>query len=455
MAKTMSRSTRDEYLQKMRCRYRRYTGKPAKGRLLDEFCTVTGHERKYATKLLAGHRGPRCGTGDAAPSRGGRPRTYDPAVAGVLHEIWRHSEQPCGKRLRPMLGHWLPFYEKRYGTLPATVREGVLTISAAQIDRVLAPRKAGAGVVNRRTPKSHSAIKALVPVRAECWDAIEPGWTEADTVAHCGGDMGGSFLWSLTATDIFSGWTEVRATWNRGQHGVCAAFSEIEAALPFGLLGVDTDNGGEFLNHHLHRHFTGRKKPVAMTRSRPYHKNDQAHVEQKNSTHVRQLLGFDRLGHDLVVPLVTELLEAWSIWRNAFTTTFKQIEKKRIGSKTVRKHEKVPRTPCERLIAYREACADHAAVAALRAWKAPHDPFELKDWIEERLTLIWKLDAALTIAESEGEYDMEGVAAPFFRGHLRYAPKPPKKRNPGRKPRLKSHPETTTLNKATDASKAA
>jgi hypothetical protein len=454
MAKTMSRSTRDEYLEMMRCRYRRYTGKPARGRLLDEFCLLTGHERKYATKLLCGRRGP-SGGANGAPSRGGRPPTYDAAVTVVLHGIWKHSEQPCGKRLKPMLRTWLPFYEKRYGTLPAKIRDGVLSISAAQIDRVLAPRKVGAGAVNRRTPKPNAAIKALVPVRAESWDAREPGWIEADTVAHCGGDMGGSFLWSLTATDIFSGWTEVRATWNRGQHGVCAAFTRIETEFPFDLLGVDTDNGGEFLNHHLHRHFRGRENPVEMTRSRPYHKNDQAHVEQKNSTHVRQLLGFERLGHDLAVPLVDGLLEAWSIWRNAFTTTFKQTESKRVGSKTVRRHEKVPKTPCERLIEYWEATGDQAAGKALRERRDLHDPFELKDWIEERLARIWKLDAALTLAQSEGETDLEGVAAPFLRGLLRYAPTAPQKRKPVRTSPLKSHLKPPTPKNATEAPKAA
>lgn len=165
----------------------------------------------------------------------------------------------------------------------------------------------------------------------------------------------------------------MRATWNRGQYGFCSAFVEIEGELPFALLGVDTDNGSEFLNHHLHRHFRGREKAVAMTRSRPSHKNDQAHVEQKNSTHVRQLLGFERIGHDLVVPLVDGLLEAGSIWRNAYTTTFKQTGKKRIGSKTVRRHEKVPKTPCDRLIEYRECSGDSAAADALRTWSDVHD----------------------------------------------------------------------------------
>ena len=427
MAKTMSRHTRDEYLEKMRGRYQRSTGRRAKGKLLDEFCEVTEHERKYASKLLSKLRGP-CGKGSGTPNSGGRPKIYDAEVIRIIFEIWKCCEQPCGKRLVPMLKLWLPYYEERHGPLSEATRHAVLTISASQIDRVLAPKKTGRGKINRRTPKTNAAIKALVPIRAECWNATEPGWIEADTVAHCGGDMSGSFLWTLTATDIYSGWTEVRASWNRGQHNVCGAFSKIEEGLPFTILGVDTDNGGEFLNYHLHAFFTERKRPVEMSRSRPYQKNDQAHVEQKNSTHVRQLLGHDRLGHDLLLKPVFELLEAWSVWRNCFTTTFKQIEKRREGSKTVRKHEKVPLTPCERLLLYCRASGDEATARSLEIWRALHDPFELKDWIEKRLKMIWKLDAALIVAENEGITDLEGVAAPILRGHLRSAPVAPQNR---------------------------
>ncbi len=179
------------------------------------------------------------------------------------------------------------------------------------------------------------------------------------------------------------------------------------------------------MNNHLHTYFTKRKKPVEMSRSRPYQKNDQAHVEQKNSTHVRQLLGYDRLGHDFLVKPVFELLEAWSVWRNCFTTTFKQIEKRREGSKTVRKHEKVPLTPCERLLRYCRESGDEATADALETWRSLHDPFELKDWIEKRLKMIWKLDAALIVAENEGITALEGVAEPILRGHLRSAPVAP------------------------------
>ena len=446
MAKTMSQTARNEYLETMRDRYRRYSGKRAKTTLLDEFCKVTGHERKYANKLLRRLRGPQR-KGSHAPKKRGREKIYDDIVLGVLFDIWKHSEQPCGKRLRPMLKDWLPFYEKRSGKLSSDTKGSILTISAAQIDRVLAPRKIGHGINKRRPPKANAALKALVAIRAESWNAKTPGWLEADTVAHCDGDLRESFIWSLTATDIFSGWTEVRPSWNRGQHNVCDAFIEIEKHLPFTILGVDTDNGGEFLNYHLYRHFTAREKPVEMTRSRPYYKNDQAHVEQKNSTHVRQLLGYGRLGHDLLLKPIFELLEAWCVWRNCFTTTFKQIENRREGNKMIRRHEKVPQTPCARLIDYCQSVGDNTTVEALSQWKEQFDPFELKEWIEKKLIQIWKLDRALTAAENEGETDLEGVAAPILRGSLRYAPTAPQ----NRKHDVNLYFKTNTNNKANKA----
>ena len=427
MAKTMSRSSRDEYLEKMRDRYRRRPGKAARSALLDEFCEVTGHERKYANKLLRRQRGPKR-RGGASPRARGMPKIYDEDVVGVLFAIWKHSEQPCGKRLAPMLADWLPFYEKHHGELSGETRGKVLAISPAQIDRVLAARKVGVALRKRRTPKANAALKKLIPIRAENWDAKQPGWLEADTVAHCGGDMGESFIWSLTATDIFSGWTEVRPSWNRGQHSVCAAFTVIEERLPFTILGVDTDNGGEFLNYHLHHHFTGREHPVEMTRARPYQKNDQAHVEQKNSTHVRQLLGHDRLDHQPVMKPLFELLEAWCVWRNHFTTSFKQIEHRREGSRTIRRHEKVPQTPCQRLIDYCRRVGDEATAESLAAQRAQLDPFELKSWIEKKLAQIWRLDSTLSEAENEGKTDLEGVADPILRRHLRSAPIAPQNR---------------------------
>jgi hypothetical protein len=382
-------------------------------------------------------------------------KTYDERVVDVLFEIWRYSEQPCGKRLAPMLRDWLPCYEKHHGELTGKTRADVLSISPAQIDRVLASRKVGVARRKRRTPKANAALKKLIPIRAEKWDATQPGWLEADTVAHCGGEMGGSFLWSLTATDIFSGWTAVQPSWNRGQHNVCEAFGVIESSLPFTILGVDTDNGSEFINWHLHRYFTGREHPVEVTRARSYHKNDQAHVEQKNSTHVRQLLGHDRLGYQAAGKLLAELQEAWCVWRNHYTTSFKQIENRREGSRTIRRHEKVPQTPCQRLIDYCRGRGDDATANALEAQRNSIDPIALKAWIEKKLAQIWILDNALIAAESEGETDLEGLAAPILRRNLRSAPIAPQNRKHDSRAQLQSTAIQPQPTDATEPPKAA
>jgi hypothetical protein len=193
-----------------------------------------------------------------------------------------------------------------------------------------------------RPPKPASAVKALVEVRAQSWDTTETGWTEVDTVAHCGGDMGGDFIWTLTSVEISSGWTELRAVWNRGQHASFEALESIWENQPFDLVGIDSDNGGEFLNFHLYHWL--KKHGIDQTRSPPYYKNDQAYVEQKNHTHVRQFLGYELL-EDL-----NKLLKLWSQWRNLLCVTMKQESKRREGSRQIRRREKQGCTPARRLI---------------------------------------------------------------------------------------------------------
>ena len=190
-------------------------------------------------------------------------------------------------------------------------------IRAASIDRRLSGFKVTAGK-KARAPKPANAVKALVKVRAQSWDTTETGWTEVDTVAHCGGNMGGDFIWTLTSVEISSAWTELRAVWNRGQHATFEGLESIWESQPFDLLGVDSDNGGEFLNHHLYHWL--KKHGIEQTRSRPYSKNDQAYVEQKNHTHVRQFLGYERLEHRELLEDLNELLKLWSQWRNLFVS---------------------------------------------------------------------------------------------------------------------------------------
>jgi hypothetical protein len=168
---------------------------------------------------------------------------------------------------------------------------------------------------------------------------------EADTVAHCGESMSGDFVWSLTMTDVQTQWTETRAVWNKGQHGVQTRIAEVESALPFAILGFDSDNGGEFLNWHLVDYFLGRPAPVAFTRSRPYRKNDNARVEQKNWTHVRQLVGYDRLAEPAQAELLNELYaQEWSQFRNFFCPTMKHLRTEVEGSRKKRIYD-APQTP--------------------------------------------------------------------------------------------------------------
>lgn len=234
----MSQKVREEMLPRLRQRYLG-RGREGRSRLIEEVCEQFGYSRKHAIKLLNA----KAGWGGEAGVRKGRAPVYGAEVEEVLWRIWRVAEQPCGKRLVEMLGLWLPYYEKEHGRLKRAIRGKVLAISAAQVDRLLAPRKARAGHRGRCGTKPGSLLKQHIPIRTEHWDVERPGYLEADTVAHCGSSLEGDFIWSVTYTDILSGWTALRAVWNKGATGIIAVTGEVEAALPFELLGFDCDNG--------------------------------------------------------------------------------------------------------------------------------------------------------------------------------------------------------------------
>jgi hypothetical protein len=379
----MSQKVREALLPRMRQRYGG-RGKEGRGRLLDEVCEQFGYSRKHAIKLL----GAKAGWGGDPAVRKGRPPVYGPEVERVVYAIWKAAEQPCGKRLAELRELWLPSYERRYGKLEAGVRGKVLTISAAQMDRLLAARKVREGK-GRCGTKPGGLLKTQIPIRTDNWDVDRPGYLEADTVAHCGSSLEGDFVWSVTYTDIASGWTANRAVWNRGAQGVVRATREVEAALPFEILGFDCDNGGEFLNWHLVRYFQERPKKVGFTRSRPYHKDDNGHVEEKNWTRVRQLLGYERFGDPAVLELLNELYrEVWEPLNNFFLPCAKLESKSRHGAKVKRKHDK-PRTPCDRLL--ESPHIKSLAKAELRKRRAALDPFELHDRLEEGLRRVLHL----------------------------------------------------------------
>jgi len=256
----MSKELKTEWLPKLQLHYGR-RNREGKSRMLDELCADYGYERKYAIKLLSGGLAVASGKVPLGPER-----RYG-EIQAVVQYIWLVAEQPCGKRLVPILRQWLPYYERRFGQLSGRQRQLVRQVSAATLDRLLAAARAEHSGRGRCGTKPGSLLRSEIPIRTGTWDLSRPGYLEADSVAHCGGSLAGSFIWSLTYTDILSGWTEGGAVWNKGASGVLAATRQVEERLPFALLGFDSDNGGEFLNHHCQNSF--KMSPLALRRKCP------------------------------------------------------------------------------------------------------------------------------------------------------------------------------------------
>jgi hypothetical protein len=375
----MSGKSKREYLEKIRWRYA-HSGKRAKSKILDEFCAVCGYSRKHAIKLLRGRVGRR-------KRRPGPKRRYGAEVLEPLKRIWLATDQLCSKRLKAALALWLPHYEKIHGILKPRVRRKLLAISCSTIDRLLAPVRVKYRGKGLSGTKPGSLLKNQIAIRTDNWDIQRPGFLEADSVAHCGDSLAGNFVWSVVFTDICTGWTHTRAVWNKGAEGVKKQTADVEQKLPFELLGFDCDNGGEFLNYHLLSDLQARNKPVQFTRSRPYHKNDNAHVEQKNWTHVRQFLGYDRFENPAIVDLLNNLYsQEWDAYQNFFRPSVKLIEKKRIGSKYRKRYDE-PRTPYQRVLAAAEVTADQRV--RLKTQFDQLNPFELKKAIERKLKSVF------------------------------------------------------------------
>jgi len=291
----------------------------------------------------------------------------------------------CSKRLKQAAADWLPFLK---ATLAA--KSDVAAMSAATMDRLLGSSRARLGRKRRSGTKPGSLLKKHIPIRTDNADITRVGYLEADTVAHCGSSMAGDFAWTLTFTDIVSGWTQCRAVWNKGHHAIHQHLRAAEGESPFPWLAFDCDNGSEFLNYALWDHYSKRPKPVQFTRSRPYHKNDNAHVEQKNWSAVRQLLGYERLGNPEAVALLNDLYEnEWHWLVNFFCPTFKLLEKKKVGSKYVKRYEK-PRTPYARLLEAPEVSP--AEKEKLRAIRSGLNPLKLRQRIEQKLRRIFALE---------------------------------------------------------------
>jgi len=378
----MGKNERQAYLKAIRTRYRR-ARKKVKVTILDEFCSVCGYNRKYAIRLLNQRAKAR-----KKHRTGPKPIYASTELLTALKHIWFASDQMCSKKLKAAIPQWLPFYETAYKALSPETQAKLLSISAATIDRVLKPARVKYGRKGLSGTKPGTLLKNQIPIRTGFWDVTQPGFMEADTVAHCGNSLTGNFVRSLTMTDILTTWTENRATWNKGAEGVRDQIKDVEIGLPFAMQGFDCDNGSEFLNWHLLRYFTGHPSVTSFTRSRPYKKNDNAHVEQKNWSHVRQLFGYDRIEDPSLVALMNDLYaKEWSLYQNHFIPSMKLLEKKRINSKYIKKYDE-PQTPYDRVMAAEHISADEKK--RLQTVHTALNPFILKKNIEKKLRVIFK-----------------------------------------------------------------
>ena len=378
----MSPRSKKEYVEAIFLRYKKASCKE-RTLILDEFCATSGYHRKHAIRLL---RRFRRFVKPKVRKRGRSPVYHRNLILKPLKTIWLAANLPCSKRLKVILPLWLTGYVQSFGPLSSEASEDLLRISAATIDRLLLPTRIKYKKRGRTTTKPGTLIRKHIPIKTNQWDESRPGFLEADTVAHCGPSLSGLFAYTLDCVDIATGWSEQRAVWGKGETDVLEQIKQIEKSLPFPLLGFDCDNGGEFLNYHLLRHFAKRQRPVQFTRSRPYHKDDNAHIEQKNWTHVRQWLGYQRLDDPNAVPLLNDLYaHEWRLFHHFFSPSMKLLSKERVGSKTL-KHHDLPKTPYQRII-------DSPHVLP----KVKHDlskqleklnPFVLRDAIERRLKKI-------------------------------------------------------------------
>lgn len=367
-----------EYLARMRERYAG-ASRAEKTGLLAEACEVTGYHRKAMIRALrrpvVRRRGPRLG----------RPVRYGPAVVGAVRAVWAAAGYPWSVRLKALLPRWVPWARRRLKLTPATERQ-VLRMSARQMDRCLQPYKRELRRRQYGRTKPGTLLKHQIPVKTDRWDVRDPGWTEIDLVAHSGDRADGEFLHSLNLTDIHTTWVETRAVWGKSQVRVQEALEHLRQALPFGLKGIDSDNGSEFINAHLQTYC--RAHQVQFTRGRPYKKDDNAHIEQKNWTHVRKLLGYVRYDSAAALDAINAVYADLRLLQNLFLPSVKLVRKERVGARVRRRYD-APMTPLDRVRAC--AAADARQVAALARLQAHVDPFALAARIDQALGRIYQL----------------------------------------------------------------
>jgi hypothetical protein len=376
----MSKKSKDELTKRTHARYLQ-ASRAEKGRILDEFVAATGYHRKHAIRKL------RKGIAECPRERRGRRRTYTGDVVRALTEIWRICGCICGKRLQPFIPEMVTVLDRHNElVLDPNSRALLLQMSAATIDRRLKPfrQQRGRGL---STTKPGTLLKDAIPIRTFAdWDDARPGFVEMDLVAHCGETTAGQYLQTLTATDVSTGWTECLSLAKRNQIAVSQALVELQARLPFPLLGVDSDNDSIFINDTLQRHC--QKHEITFTRSRAYKKNDQCFVEQKNWSIVRGTIGYHRYESDQALELLEAVYADLRLYVNFFQPVLKLVLKDRQGSKVHKRYDEA-KTPHQRVMLSPDVSAKDKL--RLQHLYLELNPAGLRRQIDANLRRLWRL----------------------------------------------------------------
>jgi len=376
----MTRASIREYAEAVRERYLS-ASKMKRGRILDEFTKVTGCHRKAAIRLI---RRVYRKTG----KKHGRPRQYDAAVTPALRSVWEATDRLCSKRLQPFLPELITVL-RRHGesTITDDVAAQLCQMSSSTIDRLLRPYRRLGGRKPFSTTKPTSLLKSSIPIRTFTdWQENRPGFLEVDLVAHCGEGTNGFYLNTLSTVDVASGWSECIGVWGKGQERVGAAVHRVRQRLPVPLLGLDSDNGSEFINQHLYAYC--QREGITFTRSRSYKKNDSCHVEQKNWSVVRRLIGYDRYTSRAALEMLNRIYDDLRLYVNFFQPVMKLVKKTRQGAK-VHKVYDTARTPYQRLLDSGILTEDRRQQLAATYMRL--NPISLLKRINENLENLWNM----------------------------------------------------------------
>jgi hypothetical protein len=378
----MDLKNRKAYMDAISERYHK-APQPSKTRILNELCEVCGYNRKYAIWKINHWR---ASQGEKKPRPRQRQKIYPAEVMKILEKVWMAADYPWSVRLKEILRLWLPWIRARFSLTEAQEKK-LLTVSPSTIDRSLRDKKRQ---LRRRIygrTKPGTLLRHKIEVRCEHWDVKRPGYLELDLVSHSGECAEGEFIHTLNLTDISSTWDESRAVMGKGEEGILQALEQIFQALPFPVLGIDSDNGSEFINWHLKTYCD--ERDLQFTRSRPYKKDDNAHIEQKNWTHVRKLIGWDRYDSPQAQAAMNDLYaRELRLYMNLFQPSVKLVQIIRKGSRRTRRYDQ-PRTPLDRLLD--SHTADSRKIEQLQALREQTNPFDLAVRVQEKLETIWSL----------------------------------------------------------------